>query len=507
MIPDLTPTARAGPPTPFTRLGSLGHGAVTAVALAAQTALSAGVGVVLGRTFGHGPVTDGFIAAHGVFVVALLAANAVRVKVLPSLARARLEGRFGAEVGATATVLAAVAGPVLLMGSLAARPVTGLLVGGQGGLASSTAAQALPWMLLAAALKLFAGLAASALAALDDYATAALGYAFGGAAGLGLILVRVPSDGVAALSHGIALSGAVSLAVPAVALAIRSRALTGAETHAPPSRLEARSRLSEMGYAVALPLSLQAIYLVSVPFAARESSGAVTSFGFAYLISSAMVTVTASSLGLVTAVPLARGRLDAPGAARHVIASGWVALVAVVGAAGVFAVGGEPLARAALGSSYAKGVGSELGRLVAVLAPWALVSVGLAATFPLLFVAGRGARLPLIGLSGLALHVPLAWAGRHVLGLEGLALALAVTKAAILGAALFELGALRSVSRGLGRATGILVAYGVVAFVPFSFLLPAPAAAAAGLAAYSAGLALARPAGLRHAWRYLRTLG
>ena len=62
---------------------------MTGVALAVQTGLAAVVGVVLAHEFGRGPVTDGFFSAYVVFVVVVLAANAIRVTVLPSFARAR----------------------------------------------------------------------------------------------------------------------------------------------------------------------------------------------------------------------------------------------------------------------------------------------------------------------------------------------------------------------------------------------------------------------------------
>ena len=65
----------------------------------------------------------------------------------------------------------------------------------------------------------------------------------------------------------------------------------------------ARSGLRLLANGVALPLALQAIYVVCLPLASREGEGAVTSFGYAYLLGSAVVAVTASSLGLVTAVP------------------------------------------------------------------------------------------------------------------------------------------------------------------------------------------------------------
>ncbi len=146
-----------------------------------------------------------------------------------------------------------------------------------------------------------------------------------------------------------------------------------------------------MGSGIALPLALQAIYLVCLPLAAREGDGALTTFGFAYLISSAVVAVTASSLGLVTAVPLARAGIDAARTTRHVVASAWIALVVIGAAAGVFALAGGQIAQALLGSSYSSDVGAELGRLVVVFSLWAVVSVGVSVTFPLVFVAGHGA--------------------------------------------------------------------------------------------------------------------
>src|SRR5262249_12673710 len=81
-------------------LGSLATGAITALALAVQTGLAALVGVIIAREFGRTAETDGFFAAYGVFVVVVLAATAIRIAVLPALARARDERRLGEEVAA-----------------------------------------------------------------------------------------------------------------------------------------------------------------------------------------------------------------------------------------------------------------------------------------------------------------------------------------------------------------------------------------------------------------------
>jgi hypothetical protein len=273
-----------------------------------------------------------------------------------------------------------------------------------------------------------------------------------------------------------------------------------------PPRSGAGRRLGGLASGVAFPLALQAVYLVCLPFAAREGVGAVTSLGFAYLAGSAVVSVTASALALVTSVPLTRTGLDPARVARHVDAAAWVALVAVGATAGVFAVAGEPLADAVLGQAYDAEVGRELGRLVVTLTPWMLVTVGVSATFPLVFVADRGARLPLVALLVLAVHVPAAWLGAALGGVDGLALALAVSTGAGLVALLSLLDAVRGTLLGLAVAAAVIAGLTAAAFVPADLVLAAVPAAACGLALYAALLAVTRPRGLRAGWRYLRDL-
>lgn len=486
--------------------GSLRTGAFTAAALAIQTGLAAVVGVVLAREFGRGAITDGFFAAYGVFVVVVLAASAIRVTVLPSFARARVDRRLGSEVTGFAVSLALLAIPVLVVGVVFAQPLADVLTGHGPELARSTAADVLPWMVLAATLQLFAGLAASALAALDDYITAAGGYALGSIVGLGVILWRVDPDGVQAISWGMAINGALALAVPAVTLTLRAgreQMPAGAMRGARGSSL---SRLGTMGTGVALPLALQVVYVICLPFAAREGEGAVTSFGFAYLIAAAIVSVTASSLSLVTAVPLTRVGLDAARTARHVVSSSWIALVVIGATAGVFGIAGARIADLVLGSTYSKGVGAELGRLVLVFSLWGIASIGVSVAFPLIFVVGLGRTLPWIAGAIVLVQVPVAFGLGRLFGLSGLALSLALATAVVLAALLFELGALQTTIARLVKAALLVAVLAAVAFVPAALLLPETPAALAGVVAYAALIAVVRPAGLRRAWRYLRDL-
>jgi hypothetical protein len=467
--------------------------------------LAAVVGIVIAREFGRGADTDGFFAAYGLFVVLVLAASAFRLVVLPGLARAAAAGRLAGEVVAYALTLGVLALPAVLVALLAPGWLAGLLTGSLPDAAQDTAADALVWMVPAAVAQLYAGLGASALAALDDYAVAAAGFAAGSAAGLVLILVRVDADGIDAISWGIALNGAVALAVPAVALLVRAGR---ARSPVAIRELRVAGRLGEFARGVALPLVLQALYVVCIRFAGGEGVGSVTSFSYAYLAAAALVAVTASSLALVASVPLTRLGLEGGRTAEHVVAVSWLSLALVAGAAGIFALAGEQLLSAALGPAFEGEVGSDLGRLVVYLSPWMVASVGLSVTFPLLFVAGRDRALPLLAGGALAAHVPLAWAGGELAGLPGIAGALALTTAVALAAlvAMLSPAALARVAGGLGSAAVVTGGLAVVSFVVLAVLLEPVAAAGVGLGVYALLLGLLRPPGLRRAWAYVHAL-
>jgi O-antigen/teichoic acid export membrane protein len=503
--PDVTPIT--GQPSPAsTGLGSLATGAVTALAIAVQTGLAAVVGVVIARELGRTAETDGFFAAYGVFIVLALAANAVRVTVLPRLARARDDRRLSSETAAYAVSIGVVAVPVLVLGIVFARPIADVLTGSGPQEALDAAAEALPWMILAGVGQFTAGLLASALAALDDYVVAASGYITGSVAGLVLILVRIEQDGTIAVAWGMALNATIATLVPAAWLARRARSEAMPRSAARANLGRTGGRLLELLSGAALPFALQAVYLVCLPLAAREGVGAVTSFGYAYLVASAIVAVTASSLGLVTSVPLTRAGLDPGRVARHVDASSWLALVVVAATAGVFAVAGADIVARVLGASYSHDVGSQIGQLVVALAPFMVVSVALSVTFPLVFIARRTGRLPLIAGIVLLVHVPLAVLGQVVAGLWGLSIALAVSTAIALALMLVLLDALRATVGDLLTATVVVGATAAVIFALGALLLEPPAAATLALLAYVGTVLAVRPRGLVRSWDYLRAL-
>lgn len=487
-------------------LGSLASAALTASSTLLVTGFAAIVGVVIAREFGRTDETDGFFAAYGVFIVVVLAAQAIRIAVLPALAHARMERQLAGNVAGFATAIAVVVLPLVLVAELAADPMGGILTGNGSQDAQDAAAEALRWIVPAAAVHLFAGLAASALAALDDYATAALGYAAGSAAGLALILARVEQDGIAAVAWGMTLNGAVALLVPVVGLVWRARRTRMPATAVRPAGPPLSARLGVFAAAAALPIALQLLYVVCLPFAGRLGPGAVTSFGYAYLAAASLVSVTAFSIGLVTSVPLARTGLGPGVVAKHVLSAAWVALVLIGAAVGAFALAGAEIVEAVLGDAYGGNVGQEVGRLVVVLSPWMVASVGVNVAFPVAFVAGRLRPLPFIGAAALASQVLLGWAAAEVLELDGLAIALAISTFFVLAALLHVLDALSAGVHGIVATAVTIAAVTVAAFVPPALFLPSLGAAVTGLVLYVALVALLRPRGLRESWGYLRAL-
>jgi O-antigen/teichoic acid export membrane protein len=475
--------------------GAVRSGLLTGISTAAVSGSAAVLGVILSRKFGHGVKTDGFFAAYGPYLALVLVAGSLRVVVLPRFVTARSAGRLSHEVGAWSAGLAAPLALLAVAAIAAPHAIADALTSSPQ--AADYAARLLPWIVPSAVAQIFGGLVASALAALDDYEWAAFGFAFGSVAGVALTLALV-GHGVIALGWGLALNGALSLAIPLVPLVL----LGGL------SRPDGRvwGRLVELGEGVALPLALQGLYVIGYRFASGLGAGRATTFSYAYLIAAFLVSVTAASVALVATVPFAREGSSPERVARHVIAISWLSLVPVGAAAGVFALAGEGVVRRVLGSSYSGGTGAELGRLVVYLAPWMIASVALTVAYPLVFVRGRGRWLPLLAAGALGLQVLVEWGARAVFGLAGVAAGLALTTAVVLVVLLAALGALVRVSAGVAIAA---IACGCVAVLSFGLprIVVGPVAAAAiGLVVYAAALAVWRPPGLRHAWAYVRTL-
>jgi O-antigen/teichoic acid export membrane protein len=475
---------------------ALASTAVTAAAIVALNGAAAVSAIIFAHHFGRTPQTDGVSLGLNVYLVLVLAAGALRVVVLPDLTRAVLEGGWERVATGYATALSIVSAVILGLACLAA-----VLIGVLGsGDTARTFAESVPLFTLAGCLQLFAGLAASALAAFGDYSTAAYGFMAAGVGGLAAFLVLLPV-GPVALAAGLSVNAAIAAAVPVVAVLRRRRASTRGE-------LLLRPRLKQVSQGAALPLALQALYAIAAPLALHEGHGAATTFLYAYTFAAFLVAVTATSLALISAAPLTRRGVTAEEAARHIVATSWVALSVIAAAVGVFALVGGRIVSALLGGSYAGEVGRQLGHVVVALGPWMFFSTALTIAFPLLFVLEKPRVLVPLALALPVVQVPLAFVLGRAFGLEGLAVSLALTTAAALGILLagLSLGALRVAAAGLARVATVVLGIAAVAFVVPAVLFGGVAAAVCGLVAYVVLLGAGRRLGLAQAWAYARAL-
>jgi len=485
------------------RRSAVRSGLLTGLAQIVLAFAAAGAGALLAHKFGRNAKTDGFLAAYAVYLVFVLAAQAFRMVVVPDLTRASAEGRLGSESRAYAVSFLALAVPVSVLVGVFSGRLGELITGSLPPEAAHVASRALVVLVPAAFAQLLAALAASALAALDSYGTAAAGFALGGVAGLVVFAALAGSVGIVALAWGLAVNAGIAISVPVFAL-VRRGALAGRL----PERLDVGPRLWRLVQGAAVPLALQGSYLVSLRLAAHTGVGQVSSFSYAYLVATTLVGSTAFSLGLISSAPLTRRGLDPVAAGRHVVHAAWVSLVLVGAAGGVFALVGGRIMGFVLGDAYGGNVGEELGRLVVYLAPWMLAWVGFAVAFPLVFVAGRRRTLVPLAAAGFALFIPLGLGLRALAGLPGIAIALGLATFAI------AFGLMRALSpqtlgialAGLARLALAIGAATALAFGALSLALSPIPAAALGVFVYAAIVVAMRSLGLSDAWAYVRGL-
>ena len=480
-------------------------GLLTGLSYLTLAAAGAAAGVYLAHKFGRNDRTDGFLAAYGVYLVLVFGAQAFRMVVVPDLTRAYAQGRLGSEFGSYVAAFLTLSVPVSAV-VVAFPDFFGELITGRLPHSSAVlAGRALAWIVPAAFAQLLAALAASALAARDEYATAAVGFALGGIAGFLMFVVLAGAHGLIALAWGLGLNGAISLGLPLGALAIhggRPRQLLGGDVRA------VGRRLWRLAYGTAVPLAGQALYLLALRFAAGTGAGNVTSLSYAYLLAAMFVSATAFSLSLISAAPLTRRGVDAETAADHLVHSAWVSLVLVGAASGTVALAGGRVVTALLGHAYAGKVGTELGRLVAYLAIWMIAWAAFSITYPMLFVMYRTRLLIPLAVATIVVDIPISIAARAWAGLTGVALALGISTL------LMVLGLMAALAPrmlwlslvGLARLALIVGAATALAFGGASLLLPVVPAVALGLFVYALLLIGVRQLGLAEAWHYVRAL-
>jgi O-antigen/teichoic acid export membrane protein len=481
---------------------ALRSGFATGIATLVVSGSAAVAGAYLAHKFGRNARTDGFLAAYGVYLVIVLAAQAFRIVIVPDLTRASADQNLAAEFRSWAVAFLALAVPISVLAGVFAHPLGDVLTGKLPPSASSIAARALVWVVPAGFAQLLAALTASALAARDSYIVAAAGYALGAVANLALFIALASSHGLIALAWGVALNATIALVVPAFAL-VRLGHVRGAR-----GALAIRARLWKLVQAASVPLALQGLYLIALRGASGLGTGNQTSLTYAYLIASTLVAATASSLSMISSAPLTRRGIDADSAAAHVVHAAWISLALIGAAAGVFALVGGRVVHLFLGSAFSGNVGRDLGHLVVYLAPWMVASVAFSVTYPLLFVLERPRVLVPLSVAALLVDVPLSLGLRAAFHLPGLVIALAITTfgvIVVLMAAVSRRMLLLAVT-GLLRTAAIVAVLTAVVFGLPSLALSSIPAAVVGFALYASVLLVVRPPGLAAAWTYVRAL-
>src|ERR1041384_8201306 len=108
---------------------ALRSGLLTGLAQIVLALAAAGAGALLAQKFGRTAETDGFLAAYGVYIVLVLAAQAFRLVVVPDLTRAAADGRLGGESLAYARAFLALAVPASILVAIFSGPLGDLITG------------------------------------------------------------------------------------------------------------------------------------------------------------------------------------------------------------------------------------------------------------------------------------------------------------------------------------------------------------------------------------------
>jgi O-antigen/teichoic acid export membrane protein len=487
----------------FRQRSGLRSGVLTGLSQVALSLAAAGAGALLAQKFGRTARTDGFLAAYAVYTLLVLAAQSFRMVVVPDLTRAAADDRLGGEFKAYAIAFLSLAIPVCVLVVVLARPLGDLVTGSLPAESAHVASDALEILVPAAFLQLFAALSASALAAIDSYGTAAVGFGASGLFGLALFALLAGPVGIVALAWALLVNAIIAVSVPIVGL-VRKRALAGPR----PADVAVGRRLLGLLQGAAVPIALQGCYLLALRMAAKLGVGSVTSFTYAYLAASTLVGATGFALSVISSAPLTRRGVDSEAAGEHVVHAAWVSLSFVGAAAGVFALVGGKIIHLVLGDQYGGQVGRDLGRLVVYLSPWMIAWVGFVVTYPLVFVADRRRYLVPVGVTGFLAMIPLGLALRSLWGLPGIAVAVGISTLVI------ALGLMWAVDRrtlaiavlGVLRLSLALGAASALAFGALSLALSPLPAALLGVVVYGLIVVSMRSLGLADAWTYIRGL-
>ena len=303
-----------------------------------------------------------------------------RATVLPPFARARAERRLGSEPRPTRPCSRW--WPCRCSSSRrSARRRRDALTGF--GARPATAAGVLPW-LVAAGIASCSRVSRQARSRRSTTTRPLRGFAVGSVVGLVLIVWRVGDDGIDAVAWGMALNAGIRVLVPALRSCSRREAMPSGRGQPGPAIGEPTLRRARARRRPAAGAAGRLPHLPAVRRGRGRRRGDEPRLRLPRHVGGHLghrLGAGARDLRAAHARRARRARV-----ARHVDSSAWIAFVAVGATAGVFAVAGARSARRArrrLRQRRRRGA-REVRR---ALTPWMLVTVGISATFPLVFVA------------------------------------------------------------------------------------------------------------------------
>jgi hypothetical protein len=274
------------------------RGLDTAITSAAQVLVLAGaalMGVLIGARFGATPATDGFFTANAVYGLTLFLAQTLRTTAAVRLIDdTRPLPRFSAHLDALAVL-------VVVSAALAGAAVLAVGVLGVAPEARDTFRVAIVLLTPAAALQLFAGLGAAALATHDDLLTPAVAFGAGAATNVIGFLVLTPTLGVDGVPAALACGSLVTALVVARALL-----KLGWRPRLPRPSFSAAHVAWRLSLGAGAAVAAQVVLTVTVAASATVTSGGATIFSYASMIIMVLTAALASPLSVVFAPVVAR---------------------------------------------------------------------------------------------------------------------------------------------------------------------------------------------------------
>ncbi|MFY9264175.1 MAG: hypothetical protein WAO61_01920 [Solirubrobacterales bacterium] len=383
---------------------SIGHGIVMA--------LGGVLALLIAHVFGKSDETDALFTAYGVYGIAVIFGQTLRLTAIP-----RIVGERDWEV--TDRLVAA----ILVIAVLAALPMI-VFAGPLGAVLApndpgNVAADSLRLLWPAVAAQLVIGLLAAVLVAHGRFGVIGGGYAISGVVSIAAFLSLYNSIGIKAIPVALDISGLSVVAMFSVSLV---RAGWRPRIH---DYLEIRAIAGdtvELAYASASLVANNLGYVISLAIAARLGAGEATIYAYAYFSAALLVAVTAVSAAMARA-PGMLEHGDPAGMAAESAKSGYIfTLVVLAPVFALAAVIGPTVLDFLLGPEFTGGNADELIATLFSLSGWVLASAaGVFAVVHLLNERRFGA-LALIAVAQTAILPAMAIAGREI-GIEGVAAA------------------------------------------------------------------------------------